>query len=135
MTAEQFLASRFKALADADYLAVYAGYHVDAPFLQQFPDSAGYCQFAEQQLSGIVVNRWSSLRQRQLADGSEEHLLLMELSVDGVSQYFYELALLIETAEGWRYHSAQKLGGDDYSGAPEQINFSHFDQVSPKIRY
>ena len=135
MTAEQFLASRFKALADANYLAVYAGYHVDAPFLQQFPDSAGYCHFAEQQLSGIAVNRWSSLRQRQLADGSEEHLLLMELSVDGVSQYFYELALLIETAEGWRYHSAQKLGGDDYSGAPEQINFSHFDQVSPKIRY
>lgn len=135
MTPEQLLAERFAALDCADFVTVYATYHPDAPFIQQFADRETYVQFAQQQLSDIQVKGWKSLRQRQIDADQQEHLLVMELSVDGVDQYFYESALLINTPAGWRYHSAQKLSVEDYAGPPEQIEFAHFDQVAQKIRY
>lgn len=133
MTPEQLLERRFIALGNADYAAVYATYHPDAPFLQSFPSSAAYVDFAEQQLGAVLVKSWKSLRQRTLAVGRQEHLLVMELAVVGGSQFFYELALLIDTPAGWRYHSAQKLSQEDYSGEPDQVDFHHFDQVAQKI--
>jgi SEC-C motif-containing protein len=135
MTPQQFLAQRFADLEKADYAAVYASYHAEAPFLQSFPDCAAYVAYAEQYLGAVQIRAWKILRQRTLAADRQEHLLLMELSLDGGSQFFYELALLIDTADGWRYHSAQKLSQEDYSGAPEQIDFCHFDQVAQKIVY
>jgi len=135
MTAEEFLNVRFDALMSGDFAAVYATYHPESPFIQQFSDRSTYLRFAKQNLSRIQVKSWQSLRQRQLDEKQQEHLLVMELGVDGASQYFYELALLIETPAGWRYHSAQKIGAEDYSGNPEQIQFAHFDQVEQKIRY
>ncbi|MDB4470668.1 hypothetical protein N9063_00130 [Deltaproteobacteria bacterium] len=135
MTAEELLTKRFAALDSGDFVTVYGTYHQDAPFTQQFADRDVYVQFAQQQLSVIQVKSWKSLHQRQIDVEQQEHLLVMELTVDGSSQYFYELALLINTPDGWRYHSAQKLGVEDYSGLPEQIEFAHFDQVAQKIRY
>lgn len=135
MTSQQLLESRFAALGNADFAAVYASYHADAPFLENFPDCAAYVEFAEQQLAAVQVRSWRSLRQRTLATEREEHLLLMELAFAGGSQNFYELALLIKTTEGWRYHSAQKLSQEDYPGEPGNIDFCHFDQVSQKIVY
>ena len=135
MTAEKLLTKRFSALADGDFDTVYATYHKDSPFIQQFSSRGTYVRFAQQNLGAIQVKGWQDLASRQLDAGQQEHLLAMELAVDGDSQYFYELALLIETGEGWRYHSAQKLGAEDYAGPPEQILFAHFDQVEQKIRY
>lgn len=135
MTPEQFFQQRFSALSRADFATIYASYHPDAPFLQSFPAAAAYVAFAQEQLGAIQVESWQPLRRRTVAADRQEHLLVMELAVDGGSQYFYELVLLIETAAGWRYHSAQKLGPDDYSGAPEQVDFCHFDQVAQKIIY
>lgn len=135
MTAEDLLSKRFAALSSTDFVTVYATYHEDSPFIRHFEDCESYVDFARQQLSNITVNSWQSLRQRQLADDRQEHLLSMELAVDGNSQYFYELALLIKTSDGWRYHSAQKLSVEDYPGPPEQISFAHFDQAAQIIRY
>lgn len=135
MTADELLSRRFAALGCGDFAVVYDTYAEDSPFIQQFSDCVSYVHFAQQQLGSINVRSWKSLSQRHLEGNQQEHLLVMELTVDGVSQYFYELALLVGTAAGWRYHSAQKLSSEDYSGPPEQIRFSHFDQVQQKIRY
>lgn len=135
MTPLQFLTQRFAALANADYAAVYASYHADAPFLQSFPDCAAYLAYADQCLGAVRIRSWQSLRQRILTADRQEHLLLMELEVDGSSQDFFELALLINSADGWRYHSAQKLSREDYGGAPEQLDFCHFEQAVQKIVY
>lgn len=135
MSALDLLSRRFAALAVGDFAAVYASYCEDAPFLQQFSDRGTYLRFARQQLAQIEVQSWRSLRQRVCGKGREEHLLVMTLAVDGRTHYFYELALLIETPQGWRYHSAQKLSAEDYAGPPEQIDFRHFDAVSEKIRF
>lgn len=135
MSVEDFLSSRFAALGSGDFSAVYATYHEDSPFIRQFSGCREYVDFAQQQLCDIKVTSWQSLRSRQPAADRCEHLLVIELAVAETRQYFYELALLINTPDGWRYHSAQKLSVEDYPGPPEQIQFAHFDQRSEKLRY
>lgn len=135
MTAETLLEKRFTALKTGDFVTLHATYHPASPFLQQFPDRTTYIQFAEQHLHAIGVLSWQSLRKRQIDEQQQEHLLVMKLAVDGHSQYFYELALLVKTDQEWRYHSAQKLSCEDYTGPPDLIDFFHFDQVKEKIRY
>ena len=135
MTALQFLERRFSALGDGDYAAVYDSYHHDAPFLQQFGSRGSYLRFAEQQLSGIEIETWYCLSQRRVDETRQEALLVMELGTEVGSELFYELAMLIKTDVGWRYHSAQKLGTDDYPGSPDKIDFHHFDCAAQKIRF
>lgn len=135
MTAQHFLQKRFSALMAENYDAVYASYHEDAPFIHQFSDRQAYLHFARQQLKAIVINDWRCLRQRNLDGKKLEVILVMEVAVDDKPQYFYELALLVETDEGWCYHSAQKLTMEDYSGSPDLIDFCHFDNANPKIRF
>ncbi len=135
MTVQQLLEHRFSALAGGDYPAVYDSYHPDAPFLQQFSGCSTYVRFARQQLSDIKIINWFCLNQRVVNELRLEVLLVMEIATESASQFFYELALLIETTEGWFYHSAQKLEGDDYLGPPDQIDFYHFDNVAQKIRF
>ncbi|WP_321392019.1 hypothetical protein [uncultured Desulfuromusa sp.] len=135
MTPLQFLNKRFSALMSGDYGFVYDSYHCDAPFLRQFHDRKDYIDFARQQLASIVVTDWRCLRHRIIDEKQQESLLVMNITVGERTQFFYELALLIETGSGWRYHSAQKLGVDDYTGSPDLIDFSHFDTATPKIRF
>ncbi len=135
MTVQQFLDNRFSALKSGDYVAVYDSYHNDAPFLQQFGDCDTYLHFAQQQLRSVAIKSWRCLRQRVVDKGQVEVLLLMELATETGPQFFFELALLIESDERWFYHSAQKLGEDDYSGVPDQIDFHHFDNATQKIRF
>ncbi len=135
MTVQQFLENRFYALARGDYAAVYDSYHHDSPFRQQFDGRKAYICFAQQQLGSIQILRWSCSQQRTVADSQVEALLVMEIATEVDSQFFYELALLINTEAGWHYHSAQKLGAEDYSGAPQQIDFHHFDDAVQKIRF
>ena len=135
MNIQKFFQDRFAALIRGDYATVYASYHPDAPFLQQFDNLDAYLCFARQQLSGVKVRNWQCLQQRFIDEQQIEAILAMEIVTAEGSQSFYELALLIETADGWRYHSAQKLGADDYSGSAEQLDFCHFDDVNQKIRF
>lgn len=135
MTVEQFLQQRFLALNNGDFAAVYASYHAESPFLQQFTDCNTYVDYAKQHLSGVNISYWTCLMQRTVAHKQEEAVLVMEVATDNGKQYFYELALLLDTAAGWRYHSAQKLSVEDYSGDPQLLDFSYFDDASQKIRF
>ena len=132
---EELLAERFAALQNGDFERLHASYHPDSPFLQQFYDRGAYVNFARQQLRGIRLRKWQRLDWRRLDAQRVEQLLAMEISVDGGTTYLYELALLVLTGAGWRYHSAQKLSGEDYQGPPEKLDFHHFDNAVQKIRY
>ncbi|MCF6264917.1 MAG: hypothetical protein L3J57_00025 [Desulfuromusa sp.] len=135
MTAQKFFEQRFYALCAGDYSALYDSYHHDAPFRQQFSGHDAYIRFAQQHLGFVEIKNWHCLRQRVIDETQLEVLLVMEIATDTGDQLFYELALLIKTDTGWRYHSAQKLGVDDYSGLPDKIDFHHFDSVASKIRF
>ena len=131
---DQFWAQRFADLSAGNYKAIYFSYHPRAPFRENFLSAREYVLFAKAQLSAIEVKDWQFVTYRELADDQVECLVTMQLSCDGVVQYFYELALVVRSEQQWLYHSAQKLSAEDYSGPPEQINFEHFDQVVQKIR-
>ena len=134
MSAHQFLEARFSALKRGDYSMVYDSYHSDAPFRQQFSCRNDYLGFAEDQLSSIEIKDWRCLQKRALDDNRLQVILMMELGEGSDTQFFYELALLIKTNdECWFYHSAQKLGADDYSGSPIEVDFHHFDNITQKI--
>ncbi len=134
-TPQKLLTTRFDALESGDYSSVYASYHPEAPFRQNFSGEPDYLDFAQVQLAQVQVMSWQMLGRRTLAEGRVEQVLSMEIEMDCSRQWLYELALLIWTEDGWRYHSAQKMSAEDYSGVPEQIDFSHFDQATEKIRY
>jgi len=135
MTLATFWKHRFDALAHGDYQAVYDSYHPEAPFLQNFSTAEEYCTFAATQLKEIQVRQWQVKKIRATAADQVECLLIMELVVDGVARYFYELALVLLVAERWRYHSAQKLSAEDYPGDPQDIDFRDFDEIQQKIRF
>lgn len=135
MTPKELLQTRFARLAAGDFAGLFATYHPEAPFLRQFPDRSSYVEFARQQLSSIRVHSWEDHGSRILEEHRREHLLVMQLEVDGQRQYFYELALLLRTEDGWRYHSAQKLSAEDCPGGPDVVDFALFDTISEKIRF
>ncbi len=131
---EHFWTERFANLGNGCYEAVYRSYHQSAPFRENFTTSHEYVRFAKAQLAAIEVKNWQFLKFRELSANQAECLIAMQLSCDGIEQFFYELALVLRDGQQWFYHSAQKLSSDDYSGDPWQIDFSHFDQASQKFR-
>jgi len=134
LTAEELICLRYTALEEHNFSLLYASYHPQAPFLEQFPDARDYLEFAAQSLSGMRLCDTHVGLSRSTPEGVE---LISALSFElGTStQTLYELALLIPIAEGWRYHSAQKLTDEDFQGEFDALDFVHFDQQSPKIRF
>lgn len=133
-TPEELLSARMKALEEQEFALIYDTFHDDAPFKQHFPSRTEYLAFAEQQLRAIEITDWKIMGQRP-AKGDVEIVLWMRMGEGQAAQDLFELALLIETGNGWRYHSAQKLTREDYTGPVEQIDFIHFDQAEQKIRF
>ena len=126
---------RMRALERGDFSLIYDSYHRQAPFLGHFSDKAEYLDFADRQLRGIALTGWRILRRRERAGGEVEILLWMRIGTGPAAQDLFELARLIDTEHGWRYHSAQKLTREDYPGPAELIDFEHFDQAALKIRF
>ncbi len=135
MTPTDCLRRRFEAHRRGDYAAIYASYHPRAPFLQHFPDLSSYLTFALEQLTDVELVAWQCTQERRLAGGQVECIQLMDFSHEGAISRMVELALLIKTSHGWRYHSAQKLDAQDLPVPAVQIDFRHFDQVSHQVRF
>ncbi len=130
----QIIRDRFAALKTRDFSALYASYHPQAPFLEQFPDEESYLEYAQQALAGLLVREVHIGAWRTTAEGVEV-ICTLNFATDGETQTLFELARLIATPDGWRYHSAQKLTAEDYVGKPEDLDFVHFDRQPLKIRF
>ena len=128
------LEGRLRALAGSDFALVYASYHPDAPFLQHFPARQDYLDFAEQNLADVWLVEWKVFAQRRRGSATEV-LCWLRMDIGGTRRDLYELARLIASDDGWSYHSAQKLTPEDYAGPVEKIDFHHFDNAEPKIRF
>ena len=58
----ELIRQRFAALEAHDFTALYASYHPQAPFLEQFPSLAAYLDFAAQALSKLKLSERSEER-------------------------------------------------------------------------
>ncbi|MBD1400998.1 hypothetical protein [Pelovirga terrestris] len=135
MTPTACLRRRFEALRRGDYAAIYASYHPQAPFLQHFPDLSSYLVFALEQLTAVTLVAWQCTQKRRLDGGQVECIQVLDCSHEGTISRMVELALLIETSQGWLYHSAQKLDARDVSVPAVLVDFSHFAEASHKVRF
>lgn len=129
------LRQRFEAHRRGDYAAVYASYHPQAPFLQYFPDLSSYLTFAREQLADVKLVTWQCTMERHLDGMQVECIQIVEYAHEGAISRMVELALLIDTNQGWRYHSAQKLDAQDLPVPAVLVDFSHFDQAVDKVRF
>ncbi len=132
--AVKLIRQRFAALEAREFSALYASYHPLAPFVEQFPDEKSYLDFACQALARMTLLGSYIGEVRTAAEGVEV-ICALHFALDGEAQSLFELALLLPTADGWRYHSGQKLTAEDYPGQAEDLTFDHFDQQQPKIRF
>lgn len=135
VTPAALIESRMNAFARGDFGLVYDSYHFQSPFIQHFRDKSDYLAFAAEQLGEIRLAAWRQFGQRRIDDQAVEVLLWMRTGEGDEAVDLFEMALLLETPSGWRYHSAQKLTREDYDGAFDQIDFCHFDQAEEKIRF
>jgi SEC-C motif-containing protein len=138
MTPLDCLQERFTALERGDYPAVFSSYHAESPFRRQFPHLAGYLAYAREHLAGILVHSWACLKTRRSGTDEVECLLRVDMSVGGDCCTMVELATLIRTGHGWRYHSAEKLDPQQctaLSATPETLDFSLFDRNPCKVRF
>jgi len=134
LTAEDLIRLRYTALKEQNLALLYASYHLDAPFLEQFPTLNTYREFAVEALSELRLYDADVGANRVTAQGVEI-ICMLRFDLGDDVQILYELALLIATDAGWRYHSAQKLSSEDYLGDFAALDFIHFDHHSPKIRF
>ncbi len=129
------LRRRFAAHRRGDYTAIYASYHPQAPFLQHFPDLSSYLTFAREQLTDVELVAWQMTMERCLDAMQVECIQIIEYAHEGAIRCMVELALLINTSQGWLYHSAQKLDAQDVPAPAVLTDFSHFDQTVDKVRF
>lgn len=129
------LRQRFAAHRRGDYAAVYASYHPQAPFLRHFSDLSSYLTFAGEQLADVELVAWQCTKERCLDVMQVECIQIVEFAYEGAIRRMVELALLIDTSQGWRYHSAQKLDAQDLPVPAVLVEFSHFDQALDKVRF
>jgi SEC-C motif-containing protein len=134
LTAEELIQLRFVALQEHNFSLLYASYHPQAPFLEQFPNVLIYLDFAEHSLSDLHIHEMRTGGSRATAEGVEL-ICKVQFELGGEHQTLYELALLKPTAEGWRYHSAQKLTAEEFQGDFEALDFIHFDHQESKVRF
>lgn len=135
MTPLACLERRFSALQNRDYQAVYASYHKNSPFLQQFSSPDSYTDFAIEHLSCVRVRSWVCQQLRWLSEDQVECLLVIDMQIAGVNSWMFELALLIRTDVGWRYHSAQKLDPEACPLSSHVPDFSDFDNAEQRVRF
>ena len=132
LTAEELIQLRYTALDEQNFSLLYASYHPEAPFLEQFPNVMVYLEFAAQSLSDVRLCEILVGLSRATTEGIEV-ICSLRFELRARVQTLYELALLMPTEAGWRYHSAQKLSDEDFQGEFAALDFVHFDQQSPRI--
>jgi len=129
----ELIIARVAAFRREDFGFIYDSYHPDSFFREQFDDRAAYLAFAAEHLAGrIRIERCRILRE-EIGVSVARVIFYLRIAVAGDVQETFELARLYREPEGWLYHSSQKLGREEFPGAPEQLDFEHFDQVTDKI--
>lgn len=123
----ELVLARVEAFQRNDFSFVFHSYHVDAPFLQAFPNCRDYLNYAEQALRGaFIISDCRIVRVRKVDSGEVQVLFTMEVDYDGQIQRTLELARIKRTEQGWRYHSGAKRPVEDFSCSPEAVDFDEF---------
>jgi SEC-C motif-containing protein len=128
LSPSQLILARSRAFAEGDFGFVYDSYHPDSNFCRQFPDRQAYLDYARTVLAlDFVIDDCRIVKERVAVDQARV-LFCLDLRFRGERVETFELALLLATADGWRYHSGQKLAREDFAGEVEAIDWEDFER-------
>ncbi|APG27100.1 hypothetical protein A7E78_04175 [Syntrophotalea acetylenivorans] len=130
----QLVAARAKAFAAGDFAFIYDSYHCEAPFRRHFPVRDEYLSYARSDLQGRYrINSCQILCDDAPAEGEARVLFFLDLEYGGEQHQSVELARFVQTADGWRYHSGQKVNRELFPGPLEEITMAQVEERAEGI--
>ncbi len=130
----QLVEARRQAFACGNFAFIYDSYHAESPFRGHFPVRGDYLVYARRELRG----RFRILECRILAEdrpSPEEARVLFYLDMlSGEDRHeSLELSRFLQTAEGWRYHSGQKIERRQCPGPLEAVSIGQIESLADGI--
>jgi len=124
---------RARAFAAGDFGFIFDSYHPESNFRSHFADRQAYIATGRSSLGkDFRIDQCRVLKEE--IDGSEARVLFyLDTRYRGQREESFEAARLLRTADGWRYHSSQKLSRDEFAGAVEEIDWADFERVKDKV--
>lgn len=129
----ELIAARVEAFRRGDFGFIFDSYHPDSFFREQFPERSAYLAFAAEHLAGRIRIECCRILREELGASVARVIFYQRIQVAGEVQETFELARLYREQGRWFYHSSQKLSREEFAGAPEQLDFIHFDAVADKV--
>lgn len=119
---EELVKKRFSALVQGDFEAVYASYHPQSGFRQQFPQLEAYRDYARQELQPqLKVENWRILK-KQCACRQAQVLVSCCFQFGGQTQEMVEVACLAQDQEQWRYVEGYRIPREECPADPEEMS-------------
>jgi len=127
---------RFEALLRGDFGFIYDSTHPQAPFRQLFPQRRDYVRFGVEHLPREQCPHLCRVvDERRPEEGVAELILVFRFGRAGEEHWLFELARLLRTDAGWRYHSGHKMTREDFSGPVEELGFADFAHLEQPISF
>jgi len=131
-----FVEARCRAFDQGDFATIFDSYHPDSAFRVHFHRKESYAAYARETLEGrFRILSWKILRTEPPRGDRERVIYLMKTLADGVVQITLEHACFRWTEQGWRYLWGEKMPVEQFEGAPEDIEFRHFEEAQGIVRY
>lgn len=133
LTPSELVRRRGEAFSAGDFAFIYDTYHPDSNFRAQFPHRKDYIALGQNSLGrDFCIDDCRVLKEEV---GTDEARVLFYLTTRfrGQAEETFELSRFLVTEGGWRYHSSQKLGRDEFTGTVDEIDWSDFERVKDKV--
>lgn len=133
LSPSQMILARSRAFTEGDFGRVYDSYHPESNFCRQFPDRQAYLDYARSVLATDFVIQECQILREKVEGNQAQVIFYLDIRFRGERIETFELALLLRTGEGWRCHSSQKLGRDEFPGEIDAIDWRDFERVEKAI--
>ncbi|MCD4688318.1 MAG: SEC-C domain-containing protein [Desulfuromonadaceae bacterium] len=136
LTPVQQVEARARAFAEGDFAFIYDSYHCDAPFRRHFPMRDEYLSYARSDLQGRYrIHSCKILCDDMPLEGEARVLFFLDLEYGGEGHQSLELARFLKTADGWRYHSGQKVNREQFTGPLEEVTMAEVEECAEGISF
>lgn len=129
----ELIRARFVAFAEGDFGFIFDSYHPDSNFRRQFEDRDAYTAYGRSNLSADFLIRECRILRERINGDLARVILYVDTLFRGAGAESFELALLLLTPDGWRYHSGQKMLRGEFEGEIGDIDWKDFERVKDKV--
>lgn len=133
LTPAQLVRARCEAFQRGDFGFIYDSYHADSPFRGLYPQRQAYLRQGQGELLRDYQIRQCRVLKEEVGAQEARVLFYLATTYQGVGGETFELSRFTFTAEGWRYHSSQKLERQEFGGTIEEIDWEAFERVKDQI--